>query len=181
MKKFLLIAIVLLALISFFALRNGSKKEDGGTIQNNVSEFLPDPSSATFLFEDGPITLSKGRSDINITPDSAIKEEIILTDIISYGDLNNDNKNDAAIILVQSGGGSGVFIYLATYVSGTVTYKGSNTLFLGDRITPKNLIIENGLITVEYLDRKPNEPLAAEPTVPTTRTFEYRSGTLSEK
>lgn len=148
--------------------------------EENVG-FRPDPANGTYLFNDGPITLSNGRAEMEIAPNSAFAEEILITEHIAYGDLNNDSKEDSVAILIQSGGGSGVFVYLASLVSGLVRYKGTNALFLGDRIAPSNIIVEHGVITVSYLDREPNEPFAAEPTVLTTKQFIYQGGELQAK
>jgi len=181
MKKLLLIIVFLVIIFSFFAIRDGSgtpQLQNEETVSDGT--FRPDPANATFTFDNRSITLSQGRYETSIAPDSIFKEEIYTTDFTAYGDLNNDKKNDTAIILVQASGASGVFIHLASYVSGPINYKGSNAVFLGDRVTPRTLKINNGIITVEYLDRKPDEPFAAEPTIPVTRHFEYKSGTLIE-
>ena len=180
MKKLLLIIVVIVVGLGYFALRNGTNEAVPGEPVVNDG-FRPDPSNAIFIFDEGPITLKEGRREVEVAPGSAMKEETLLTDFVGYGDLNNDGKNDAAAILVQSGGASGVFIYLAGYVSGPVTYKGTNAIFLGDRVTPKSISINDGAITVNYLDRKEGEPFAAEPTVSVTRNFQYQGGTLIEK
>jgi len=141
----------------------------------------PDISNATFKFEDSSITLRNGVSEQPITPGSTLTQETILTDMIEFGDLNADAKEDAVGIVVQLGGGSGVFIYLVAQVSGLVEYKGSNAVFIGNRIDPKSISIEDGLITLTYLDRKPGEAFAAEPTVSTTKQFIYKNGELVKK
>lgn len=182
MKKLLIIILIAIVAIAYFGLRNSSSNSNTSTIQENADgSFHPDPSGATFIFDNGAITLSQGKYSRALAPNSVIREETSLTNIRGYGDINNDGKNDAVSILVQSGGASGVFIYLAGYVSGPVTYKGTNAIFIGDRITPQSILINGGNITLSYLDRKPDEPFAAEPTVSTTKTFEYRSGVLQEK
>ncbi len=142
----------------------------------------PDPSNATFTFDDGPIALNKGTATTNVTPNGEITQDTTLTDNVAYGDINNDNKSDAVALLVQSGSGSGVFLYVAAYVSGVVEYKGSNAVFIADRVTPKTISIDQaGIITVTYLDRKPTDPMAAEPTILTTKSYIYRGGQLEEK
>ncbi len=145
----------------------------------NISR--PDASNATFVFDDGSITLSKGINEKAITPGGSSMQETTLTDTVGYGDINGDKKDDAAAVLVQNGGGSGVFVYLGAYVSNPLNYKGSNAVFVGDRIEPKSISISNGVITLKYLDRKPNEPYAAEPTVLTSKQYVYTKGILSEK
>lgn len=141
----------------------------------------PDASNATFLFEDGPVILSKGTNTTSVIPGGASLIETSLTNTIGYGDLNNDGKEDAVVALIQSGGGTGTFIYLAGYVSGTISYKGTNATFIGDRILPKTITIGNGEVTFTYLDRKADEPMDAEPTISAYKTFIYSNGTLKEK
>ncbi|MDB5254405.1 MAG: hypothetical protein JWL80_471, partial [Parcubacteria group bacterium] len=112
---------------------------------------------------------------------SAATVETSLTDVRAYGDINGDGKDDTAALLIQIGGGSGEFVYLVGYVSGTVTYKGTNAVFIGDRIQPKTITIKNGVVTVNFLDRKADESFADEPTVNTSKQFVYTKGTLVAK
>lgn len=141
-----------------------------------------DLSNATFTFDDGPVTL-KNRTASTPIPDSEETQDTFLSDAVGYGDINNDGKEDGAAILVQSSGGSGVFVYLAAYVSGPLGYKSTNTVFIGDRVTPQTVSIKNGTVTLTYLDRKPDEALAADATVLTTKQFSYSTldNSLNEK
>ncbi len=179
MKKIFLVVLVLL--IGFGVWYMFKQTSPVSTYNSNTSSSQPDASNATFIFDDETITLKKGSNSISIVPGGEMTQDTTLTDIISYGDINGDKKNDAVVILVQAGGGSGVFVYIALYVSGPLNYKGSNTVFVGDRVEPKSISIDNGVITFKYLDRKPNEPYAAEPTVLTTKQFVYTKGALVEK
>jgi len=181
MKKFLLLILIIIVAVVYFGFKGNNSNQNPISQEAGSGSFQPDPSNATFMFDEGAITLSQGKFSRAFAPNSAIREETTLTSIRGYGDINNDDKNDAVVILVQSGGASGVFIYLAGYISGPVTYKGTNAIFLGDRITPQSITINNGLVTVNYLDRQDGEPFAAEPTVPTQKTFEYKSGVLLER
>ncbi len=145
--------------------------------QTNNSGSHPDPKNATFQFEDSAVTLKNGSNQTPV-PDSAMVEQTDLSDVVGYGDLNNDSKEDTGVILVQSGGGTGVFSYVAGYISSPTGYKGTNTLFLGDRISPKSVVVKNGVMTVTYLDRKPTDPFSTDPTISTTKTFKIKSGEL---
>lgn len=177
MKKLILLIIIVAA--AFFGYRffqDRSSTTTGAPQTNNTANVRPDASSASFSFDDEIVTLSRGKG---VGGDAG--EETSLLDETAYGDLNNDGKQDTAVLLARSGGGSGVFIYVATYVSGPVNYKGSNALFLGDRIAPQALTISNGVLTVTYLDRGEDEAFAAEPTISTKKEFIYRNGELQEK
>lgn len=166
--------MVVAGLAIFYFMRDKSTSEKVTPTENESRNFRPDPSNATFIIDDEKITLSKGQ-EITST------EETSLLDKFAYGDINGDGKVDTALFLVQSGGGSGTFIYLGAYISGPVNYKGSNTVFIGDRISPQSISVSKGVITVKYLERKENEPLAAEPTVSVTKQFVYTNGELVEK
>ncbi len=177
MKKIITLIIIIGAIGLLYYMRENSLNDEIVTPSEKAGgTFRPDPSSATFIFDDETVTLSKGR---NTNDESA--EETALLDEIAYGDLNADGKEDTVVLLARSGGGSGVFIYVAAYVSGPVNYKGSNAVFLGDRIAPSNISIANGVVTVSYLDRREDEALAAEPTIEVTKKFVYRNGELEER
>jgi len=180
-RLFILILILLLGWGAWEIYNSRKDANEPPPIKLETAVAHPDPSNATFQFEDGPITLKKGVATTNVTPGGEITQDTTLTDTVAYGDINNDNKNDTAIILVQEGSGSGVFFYVAAYVSGVVQYKGSNSVFLGDRVSPKSISIDKGVITVTYLDRKPDEPFTNEPTVLTTKHYSYTNGELVEE
>ena len=184
MKKLTLIIIVIIAVIALFYFLTHDRSPVGQTPTSSSSEngtFHPDPSNATFTFDDGPVTLSGGQSERAVAPDSAFVEEIDILDKFAYGDLNTDNKTDTALLLSQYGGGSGTFVYVAAFVSGPVTYRGSKVFFLGDRIIPQSIAINNGVITVKYLDREPDEIMSVEPTISVSKQFVYLNGELVER
>ncbi|MBX4189201.1 YdgA family protein [Candidatus Parcubacteria bacterium] len=183
-KAAIIVVLVVIAGIGGWYL--GHRREATSTKQEPVKVAPtvdhPDASNATFLFEDGPVTLKKGAATTDVTPNGEVTQDTTLTDDIAYGDINKDGKTDTAVLLVQSGSGSGIFLYVGAYLSGVVTYKGSNTVFIGDRVTPKSVSVDkSGVITVTYLDRRANEPLAADPTVLTTKRFVYANSQLEEK
>src|SRR5690348_2660267 len=126
MKKTLAIIVLIILLGGGWYWYSQHNQETTPPVKVAPTTTHPDPSGATFLFDDGPITLTKGSATTNVTPNGEITQDTTLTDNIAYGDLNGDGKTDAAVLLVQSGSGSGVFLYVAAYLSGNVAYKGSN-------------------------------------------------------
>lgn len=180
-----LISLLVLALAVYFIFVRDKKPEDtldGVELERNESDagFRGDPLNAVYTFEDGPITLSDGRAEIDIVPGSALVEEIFLTGQVAYGDIDADGKSDAAVVIVRSGGGSGSFVYVGALVSGAINYTGTNALLVGDRVTPENISISSGIITLEYLDRAEDEPMAEEPTIAKVKRYSYRGGELEE-
>jgi hypothetical protein len=143
-------------------------------------EIHPDLSNGTFEFEGENITLKNGANQTEVGNGGAV-QETTLTDLVAYGDLNQDTKEDEVAIMVQNGAGSGIFFYVVGYVSGPVAHKGTNAVFVGDRISPQKISINKEGIMVTYLDRKPDEAFDAEPTVEHIQTFVYKNGVLREK
>ena len=190
MKKILIFLVVIVAIFAiafyFYTSRADSPTEltlpESQTETGEDSSFRPNPSNATFIFNDGALTLLSGKNERQLTPGSAFTEETILLDKFAYSDLNGDGKTDTILLLARYGAGSGTFIYIAGYISGPVTYRGTRALFVGDRISPQSLTIgAGGVINFEYLDRSPDEPLAAEPTVRVSKQFVFSSGELRER
>ncbi|MEX2010394.1 MAG: hypothetical protein WD874_01155 [Parcubacteria group bacterium] len=152
------------------------------TSTGKTREGKPDPLNGTYTFEGGEesyeITFNDGYAKRTGSGPLQTSFETEITIYKDFGDLNNDSKEDAAIIIGESSGLSAIPLYVAAYVSGPIRYNGSNAIFLGDRILPESIDINNGVITVTYLDRAEDEPLAAEPTVRVTKQFIYQNGLL---
>ncbi len=182
MKKITVIILIIIVLVFLYAIRDKFMAEKINTpTESENGIFHPDPSNATFIFDDGPVTFSSGKNERPVAPGSTFTEETIILDKLAYGDVNTDGKQDTAVLLARYGAGSGTFIYVAVFVSGPVAYKGSNTIFIGDRITPQSISIDGDTVVVNYLDRGPSEALAAEPTIKTSKQLVYKSGKFLEK
>ncbi len=135
---------------------------------------------ATYEIDGIPVALVNGVSEIEAAPGSASK---ILTrnyGLQANGDLNGDGRSDIAFLLTQSGGGSGTFYYLVAAICTDSGYDGSNGIFLGDRILPISVAIEDGSIVVTYKDRLPEETFAAPPSVTVERGIGLTNGMLVE-
>ena len=61
--------------------------------------------------------------------------------------------------------GSGRFFYVAGALIINGAFRGTNAIWLGDRITPPDLQIRNGILIVRYADRGHGEPMVTTPTV----------------
>ncbi|MEE4261219.1 MAG: hypothetical protein V2I56_00930, partial [Desulfobacteraceae bacterium] len=95
-----------------------------------------------------------------------------------YGDLNGDGRDDAALFLVYDPGGSGTFYYVATAIARDGIFQGTNAVLLGDRIAPRTINIRNKVIAVYYADRRPDEPMAAAPSIVKTMYLTLKKGRL---
>lgn len=175
------VIVLLLGYLVFTNFKDNSSNINGEPkIQIDRTTSKPDLSNGTFIFDDLKITLENGTAETTLPDNGALSQTTTLTDKIAYGDLNRDNKEDAAALFVQEGAGTGIFMYVAAYVSGTVKYNGSNAIFIGDRLIPQNISINNEVIKVTYLDRKEGEPFTATPTEENTKSFIFVNGELKE-
>jgi len=96
------------------------------------------------------------------------------------GDLNGDGVGDVAFLLTQNSGGSGTFYYVAVALKTVEGYQGTNAVFLGDRIAPQTTEIHNEEVIVNYADRKPDEPMTANPSVGVSKYFKVANSRLVE-
>jgi hypothetical protein len=99
----------------------------------------------------------------------------------TMGDINGDGVEDAAVFLTQDNGGSGTFYYVAAAANTANGAEGTNAILLGDRIAPQTISIDNGVITVNYAERKPGDAMTTAPSVGVSKYLVYSNGTLSEQ
>ena len=145
-------------------------------------ETLPIASykDATYQIDGKSIALVNGLSEADAAPGSASR---IITRYFgndAMGDLNGDGKEDVAFLLTQDTGGSGTFFYVVVALRTATGYQGINAVLLGDRIAPQMTNIENGMVVVNYADRKPNESFKIEPSVGISKYLKVRDSKLIE-
>ena len=160
-----------------------------GACQPTVSVPVPTPQptttdtaylNATYEIDGQSVSLVDGKNEIAVAPDSASK---IITQVVgdqTFGDLNGDGKNDVVLILSQDGNGSGTFYYVVIALQTENGYQGSNAVFLGDRIQPEMIVINDQMIEVQYKDRSPDEPMSTEPTLTVKHTYLWSDDILQE-
>jgi hypothetical protein len=148
--------------------------------EKNVILTFTDYRDATYLIEGQPVTLTNGQAESIIVPGSIEKTITQYFGNIAEGDLNADNIPDVAFLLTQNSGGSGTFYYAVAALKTVNGYQGTNAIFLGDRISPQTTEIKNGEIIVNYADRKPSDPMTAEPSVGVSKYLKIQKGSLVE-
>lgn len=141
---------------------------------------LPNAEYPIDFTNTGKAQLKDGVFEQSVAPSSSIKTKIRLGKEQSFGDVNGDGAEDAAVTLVVDPGGSGTFTYLALVINEKGTAKPVSSILLGDRIVVKSLAIQQGNIVVTMLIRKPNESMSKEPKFEVTRTFKLQSDKLVE-
>ena len=171
----LVLVLVTIMAISLWALEQIPQNNTAKTQGTSVAF---DPMNATYTIDGAAVILSQGKASTSSAPGST---EETVTQIFGQpitGDINGDGKDDAAVMLVQSTGGTGTFYYVAAVLSTDRGAMGTNAVFLGDRIAPQTMEVGKNMITVNYADRKTNEPLSAAPSVGISKYLVLESSTL---
>ena len=127
-----------------------------------------DPLNATYVIDNVSVTLVNGSAKTGSGGDE------VTTTIFGQpvmGDVNGDGKDDSALFITQRMGGTGVFYYVVVAIHSENGTRGTNAGFLGDRIAPQNVEINDGHVIANYADRKAGEPMATAPTVGVSAHF----------
>ncbi|GAB4426730.1 MAG: hypothetical protein Kow0031_06580 [Anaerolineae bacterium] len=119
----------------------------------------------------GVAQLSNGQYSEPAAPGSAALATVELSDFIAFGDLTGDGVDDAAVILMSSGGGSGTFYDLVVMVANNGAPTQIASTFLGDRVQIQSLVIQNGQAAVNMITQGPGDSMA-NPTMPVSRRYE---------
>ncbi len=135
--------------------------EQGGT----VLALCRDAAKMTFTLDGNPVTLTNGVSEEEVAPGSITKNIVKYFGNEATGDINNDGKVDKVFYITKETGGSGTFFYVVGMLGTDILPKGTQAALVGDRIAPQNLEIRDGIVLVNYADRKPGEPFTAQPSV----------------
>jgi hypothetical protein len=117
------------------------------------------------------------------TPPPAPMQVPALTDIHETTptcDFSVDGKKYTAKTLIEEPGGSGSFMYVAVFFPEGKAIQRSNQILLGDRVAVRMITFENGLLCVEYMDRRENETFGDDPTLPVKKYFRWNRGKLEE-
>ncbi|SDJ58011.1 hypothetical protein SAMN04487926_16715 [Paraburkholderia steynii] len=131
-----------------------------------------DYRNATFRIDNEDVKLSNVERAVHAAPGSATQHVTRVFGKPVDGRL--DSKPAAAIFLADEPGGSGIFSYVALALSDCSK---TNAVLLGDRIMPRSIVFHGRSIVVTYLDRKPDEPMAATPKVKKSVTLGFGSKT----
>jgi hypothetical protein len=134
-----------------------------------ASQSAFDARNASYIIEGALVTLTNGVAETAATTDSTSK---IITRYFgneARGDINGDGRDDLAFLLTQERGGTGIFYYAVAVLDTASGFVTTNTFFIGDRIAPQTINIMDGIINVNYAERKPGEPFTARPSIGVTK------------
>ncbi|OGG59759.1 hypothetical protein A2765_04185 [Candidatus Kaiserbacteria bacterium RIFCSPHIGHO2_01_FULL_56_24] len=179
MRRYLVIALIIIAAAGAFYWYGRSRDPAASNAQPTP---MRDYKDATYEIEGAPVTLVNGVAERDAAPGSASKIVTTYFGNEAKGDLSGDGLPDIAFLLTQSGGGSGTFYYVVVALQAADGgYAGTNAVLLGDRIAPQTTEISNGTLTVNYADRKPDEPMTAQPSQGVSRYLRMDNGRLIGK
>ena len=78
---------------------------------------------------------------------------------VAFGDLDGDGVDDAIVVLVSSGGGTGIFYQLVAVTQRNGIVETPAVKSLGDRIMINQINITNRIVTVDMITQGPDDPL----------------------
>jgi hypothetical protein len=93
-----------------------------------------------------------------------------MLDVYAMGDLNGDGLDDAAVLLVENGGGSGQFESLVVVLNVGGSPKQAGQAELGDRVLVNAVTIASAAVTLDMVVQGPNDPLCC-PSVPEKQVY----------
>jgi heat shock protein HslJ len=96
----------------------------------------------------------------------------------AHGDLNGDGVWDAAVLLAENSGGSGVFTYVAAQLNQDGQPAPAGAVMLGDRVQVRGMVIGSQQVYVDYVTQGPDEPLCCG-TLLVTSLLELQDGALA--
>jgi len=180
MRKFFIgrtigFSIVVILIGGYFLLNHyiyTEKQGDGG--------FQQDYKNVAYIIDGRPVLLVDGYAEEEMATGSASKKVTHYFGNEAYGDLNNDDISDIAFLLTQDTGGSGIFYYVVAGIKTDTGYRGTNAIFLGDRIAPQTTEIRDGEIMVNYAERMDGEPMTARPSVGVSKYLQIIDDELFE-
>jgi hypothetical protein len=130
---------------------------------------------------DEPITLTDGSYEGKPVgegdasrPKVQYADDAELTD-----DLDGDGVADAVVFLVERGGGSGAFTYVAAQVNRAGQPLDAGAVWIEDRIQVKSAAIAEGEVTLEIITHGPGDPACCS-THQTRKTYALQEGKLVE-
>jgi hypothetical protein len=108
------------------------------------------------------------------------KQRIIFVDksgLITFGNIKNDNNEDAVSLLVVNADPSNSFIYLTPVINVNQNPQNVGSVFLGDRVQVQSIQLKNRQIEVKLIKHTPKDSKDA-PTLPVTQIYRLEGNKL---
>jgi hypothetical protein len=138
-----------------------------------------DPLNAAYVVDGQALRLRAGRHEVQAARSSAAMRTTRIFGKPAFGDLDDDGRPDAVLLLVQHSGGSGSFFYVAAALNRSDGYHGTNAVLLGDRIAPQGIAVRHGVVMANFANRRADEPMTAAPSIAKTTYLTVVNGQLS--
>ena len=173
-RLFFLVALIL------GACRGADDTGVGAPVHRGVPAPLTDEALKNGVFcspdvaTEGPVRLANGKWSAR---DEEGEQSLEIGNQQARGDLDGDGREDAALILLGSGGGSGVFVDLALVLDRNGVPVHSSSVALGDRVQVHGVSIEGQEVVVDVTQHGPGDPACC-PTQRVSRRFRYTDGRL---
>ena len=146
--------------------------------KNSTSNTGVGYKNATYRVDGKIVNLVSGLSQEPVVPGSASKITTRYFGNSVEHDFDKDGRNDIAFLLTQQSGGSGTFYYVVVALNKPDGYVGTDATIIGDRITPQTTEVnDRGFIVVNYVDRKPGESFAVQPSLGKSLWFKFDPAT----
>ncbi len=108
------------------------------------------------------------------------KQRIIFVDqsgLITFGNIKNDNNEDAVSLLVVNADPSNSFIYLTPVINVNQNPQNVGSVFLGDRVQVQSIKLNNRQIEVKLIKHTPKDAKDT-PTLPVTQIYRLEGNKL---
>lgn len=138
-------------------------------------------ANATYRFEGQDVTLVNGTTEQPVRG-SLVNAVVSLSPMQASGELSGHGKFDAVVVLTQTGGKVGTFSYIAVLLAdaaGQLASTSTNVQLIGDRVILKNIGVDRGTITVDYLDYNTGQSKQSAPSLVQSRKYKVVAGVLS--
>lgn len=157
----LIVASALALIVLVLTMRSALHREAAQPVPAGVRNITVSIGNEKFELKDG-------LAEQPAAPGSSTRNTARIVGEPALGDATGDAKPDAALVIVNEPGGSGTFYYAVVAVDHDGSYRATNVIALGDRISPQSIDFSDGHFVYRFLERKPDESMADAPTIETT-------------
>lgn len=157
----LIIASALAVIVLILTMRSAIHREAAPQVPAGVRNVSVSIDNEKFDLKDGV-------AEKPAAPGSSAKNTVRIVGEPALGDATGDGKPEAALVIANDSGGSGTFYYAVVAVDHGGSYRATNVIALGDRISPQSVSFTDGHFVYRFLERKSGEPMAATPSMETT-------------
>ncbi len=125
-----------------------------------------------------PFQFTDGKFQRGTDPAATDYASLSLLDIFAFGDLNNDGVNDAAVLIAENYGGTGVFVSVAAVLNENGQPRHVASYLIDDRPQVNSMEIRDGEIFLDAVVHSPSDAACC-PTQEVTRSFQLSSASLT--